>query len=1297
MDRQQAQNRIEETFEQPFDKPRFTVFVKNLLNTIDESKAFHAHGDVKESFRPVVKTYERIGTYTSPNGEKIDIIIVYLQKTFSIHHARVTQRNFAGKYLTDRGQKDAGLFAFVSPDNDDWRFSLVKMDYRFEETPTGKMKVKEEFTPARRWSFLVGANEKSHTAQSRLVKILAEVDRNPTLAELEEAFNIETVTKEFFLKYRDLFIRTKEALDKEVKRNPRIKADFEDKGVNTVDFAKKLLGQIIFLYFLQKKGWFGVGRDSDWGTGSKQFLRELFEKKHGDFKNFFNDILEHLFYDALRNDRSHDDHYYGRFNCKVPFLNGGLFDPIGNYDWVHTDIHLPDSLFSNDNKTKEGDSGDGILDIFDRYNFTVKEDEPLEKEVAIDPELLGKAYEKFNAIRPDNFEEYKNALKSGKKGDESKFNKQFGVYYTPREIVHYMCRQSLINYLHTECMINSNIVNVSVETGLKPVSTTRSGLKPISREDIEVLIHTGEQVGENEEIALIKEQKILEGKQKSSDYKLKLPESIRKSAKLIDKKLAEITVCDPAVGSGAFPVGMMSEIVKVRNILSLFMEDANNSDRFPALSKGSEGGFERTVRTFYHFKRHCIEHSLYGVDIDPGAVEIAKLRLWLSLIVDEDDIKNIKPLPNLDYRIMQGNSLISELMGINFDDENNLKSDIEDLGTKIKGLNKEYLDRQSELSRHYNKTGKQDQNLVNESHELEDAINKLKKNKTRLNKRLNGPQEEDPLISEFQKKKNAFLNESNVSRKQTLKAEVENLLVKIFESKLKKQKADYFNRLKNIENKYNVLPNQKQRDEIIKQEKAKLYKESDFDLELAEKQLKEFTSGKMIKPFFLWKLYFSEVFHEKGGFDAVIANPPYVRQEAIKPLKPHLAKAFGGFYCGTADIYTYFYKCGIDLLKPGGHLCFIAPNKFMRAGYGENTRILLTTLVTPKLIIDFGDLPIFDATTYPSILLVEKNLLPSPLMGEGQGGGEFIAATFTDPSQLERLDETLAAVGFSMPIDALKAEGWTLERPDVLALMEKLRKAGKPLGEYVQGRFYRGVLTGLNEAFVIDEATRKQLIAEDPKSADLIKPWLRGRDIRKWQAKWAGLYVIFTRRGTDIKKYPAIKRHLEQFRVDLEPKKSDKDRRGRKPGTYKWFDIQDNIAYHTEFEKPKIVYPDIAQSSKFTWDESRAFLGNTAYIIPTEEQWLVGLLNSNLIWWFYLNISSMIQGGFVRFIAQYMEQLPIPPATDIQKAPIIERVRKILADPDGPVVPCIEEEIDKLIYNLYGLTDAEIALVKTKL
>lgn len=614
MDQLQARMLIKNTFQNSFDKSSYTRFIKELLNSIQVAEFSYQWNSIPETFEQYVSNFERVGKYTC-NDQELDILIVRLKKETSIERARAMQRNFVAWYLKGGlGGKlrDAALTAFVSPSGDDWRFSLVKMDYRFDQGANGKVKVNEEFTPARRWSFLAGKNENSHTAQSRLAPIIAN-ENDPTLEQLEEAFNIEKVTKEFFEKYRDLFLGTKEALDKLAAECPNINADFVAKSVNTVDFAKKLLGQIVFLYFLQKKGWFGVRRNSEWGSGSRKFLRELFERQHGDYNNFFNDILECLFYEALRIDRSNDDDYYHRFKCKIPFLNGGLFDPVGNYDWLHTDIYLPDKLFSNQNKTKEGDTGDGILDIFDRYNFTVKEDEPLEKEVAIDPELLGKAYEKFNAIRPDNFGKYKKALESGNKGDETKFNKQFGVYYTPREIVHYMCQQSLMEYLAKEVK----------DAECNP---------HVSKEDIETLILLGEKF--SGDAARVEGQD-----KKSATHTQKLSKNIRKNAHMLDQKLADITVCDPAVGSGAFPVGMMSEIVKARNVLTSFIAD-------------------KTDRTLYQFKRHCIEHSLYGVDIDQGAVEIAKLRLWLSLMVDEDNIKSLKPLPNLDYKIVCGNSIL---------------------------------------------------------------------------------------------------------------------------------------------------------------------------------------------------------------------------------------------------------------------------------------------------------------------------------------------------------------------------------------------------------------------------------------------------------------------------------------------------------------------------------------------------------------------------------------------------------------------------------------------------------------
>ncbi|MFN6991569.1 MAG: hypothetical protein ACK4MM_02475, partial [Fervidobacterium sp.] len=364
MDKERAKRLIRETFENPFNKDKFIKFIRELLKVYNSEKALsprYGIQGVTERYLEYIKGWERIGVYEN-DGKRIDILVVELKKDVSLYRARSIQRNFVAEYLQGKlgtaGEKDAALVAFVSPDNDyeDWRFSLVKLDYRFDE----KGEVKEEITPAKRWSFLVGQNEKSHTAQSRFLPLL-ENDKEPTLEDLEEAFNVEVVTKEFFKEYRDLFIRTKLELDKIVRSNEEVKKEFERRKINTVDFAKKLLGQIVFLYFLQKKGWFGVERGKPWGTGPKDFIRRLFNKEFGDYQNFYNDILEALFYEALRTDRSADGHYYSRFNCKIPFLNGGLFDPINNFDWVNIDILLPNELFSNKNKTKEGDIGDGIL------------------------------------------------------------------------------------------------------------------------------------------------------------------------------------------------------------------------------------------------------------------------------------------------------------------------------------------------------------------------------------------------------------------------------------------------------------------------------------------------------------------------------------------------------------------------------------------------------------------------------------------------------------------------------------------------------------------------------------------------------------------------------------------------------------------------------------------------------------------------------------------------------------------------------------------------------------------------
>ena len=301
MDRPAAVKLIRDTFENSFDKGSFINLSKNLVKYLDDSKNFTYQGNIiPDAYDQSIQTLERVGKYEDADNNKIDVLIVRLKKERSLERARTMQRNFVAWYLNgSRGGelKEAALVAFVSPDDRDWRFSLVQMDYNLVESPTGRVKVEKELTPARRYSFLVGESESSHTAQVQLLPILENDERKPLLSDFEKAFSIEVVTKEFFIKYRELFHKVEEALQKLVEQNKRIRDDFEAKSVDTVNFAKKLLGQVVFLYFLQKKGWFGVPREAKWGDGPKDFIRSLFEKKVASYKNFFNEILEPLFYD----------------------------------------------------------------------------------------------------------------------------------------------------------------------------------------------------------------------------------------------------------------------------------------------------------------------------------------------------------------------------------------------------------------------------------------------------------------------------------------------------------------------------------------------------------------------------------------------------------------------------------------------------------------------------------------------------------------------------------------------------------------------------------------------------------------------------------------------------------------------------------------------------------------------------------------------------------------------------------------------------------------------------------------
>jgi hypothetical protein len=1085
MKKEEAIILVRDTFESEFNRQRFVKFIKELLNSYEEAEITRTGNYIPDAFEEYISKYDRLGKYIDNDGKRIDILIVYLKRATSIERARSMLRNFVAGYLQGRygtdSEKDAALVAFVSPEGEDWRFSLVKLETTLKDDSRGGLKPIDEFTPAKRWSYLVGKNEKSHTAQSRLAFIIAEDQRNPTLEQLEEAFNVEIVTKQFFIEYRDLFIRAKEELDKVVASNPKVKVDFEGKGIDTVNLAKKLLGQITFLYFLQKKGWFGVPRDATWGEGSKFFLRELFDKKHCVYKNFFNDILEPLFYEALRIDRSFDDNYYSRFNCKIPFLNGGLFDPMNNYDWVHADILLPNDLFSNNKRISGVDKGDGILDIFDRYNFTVKEDEPLEKEVAIDPELLGKTYEKFNAIRLDNYGEYLKALKGGQKGEEGKFNKQFGVYYTPREIVHYMCQQSLINYL---------AIGVNGK---------------IDQEDLEALVLHGEQIQENDE-------RVIAVGHETRDYFYLMPGSVRNNAVILDEELSKIKVCDPASGSGAFPVGMMSEIVKARQVLGIYI----NSNR-----------------TSYSLKRECIENSLYGVDIDAGAVEIAKLRLWLSLVVDEDDPQNIKPLPNLDYKIVNGDSL----------------------------------------------TGVEE-NLFNTN-----------------------------LFAELERLKPLYFNSTNPIEKQEYKRRIDGLIDQITDGR------------------------------------------AHFD----------------------FNIYFSEVFHEKEGFDIVIGNPPYIQLQTMHKKADVLQKQGFKTFIRTGDIYCLFYEKGIQLLREKGILVFITSNKWMRAGYGEALRNFFAEKTNPLVLVDFSGQKIFESATVDvNILIIEKT-------GNKNRTKSCVISELSSLNNLSVfIEQNSTDNNFSI------SSSWSILSDIEHKIKGKIEEIGIPLKDWnIQINY--GIKTGLNEAFIISGEKKNELVTADPKSAEIIRPILRGRDIKRYGYHFSDIWLINTHNGivnngiprVDVNNYPAIKAHLDNYLYELK-KRYDK---GDTPYNLRSCDYMD------DFYKQKIVWGNLNLSAQFAMLEEGIFINAPSSMIVPGNEYLLAVLNSKLADFYIRNLGVTRNGGYFEYKPMFIEQLPVPKLSLKEQEPFASLVS--LPNQENQL------EIDSLVYKIYKLSAEEITFINS--
>jgi len=406
-----------------------------------------------------------------------------------------------------------------------------------------------------------------------------------------------------------------------------------------------------------------------------------------------------------------------------------------------------------------------------------------------------------------------------------------------------------------------------------------------------------------------------------------------------------------------------------------------------------------------------------------------------------------------------------------------------------------------------------------------------------------------------------------------------------------------------------------------------------------------------------WQRTFPEVF-QAGGFDAVIGNPPYVRQEMLAPIKPYLEAHYAAYH-GAADLYVYFYELGLQLVKPGGRLSFVVTNKWLKANYGEPLRKLFAERAWVESIVDFGHAKqIFvDADVFPSIIVVRK---------PDSGTSPDLVRACSIPREQLRIDDLsrqISSVGFDLLRASLDSSAWMLEPPQVIDLMAKIQSVGVPLRDFARSRPYRGVLTGFNEAFVIDSDTRARLIAEDPRSTDLIRPYVRGEDIKRWAPEWANTWMIFARRGIDITAYPAIENHLERFRRRLEPKPRDwtgGEWTGRKAGAYKWFEIQDTTEYWPEFDKPKILYQEIQFHSWYAFDDTRLLANNKCFFIPTESLYLLGVLNSPLMWWHNFRYLPHMKDEALSPVAFKMEVLPVAVPSDEIRASVEAAVRQLI-------------------------------------
>ena len=961
----------------------------------------------------------------------------------SVANKRVGLRNLVKSFINPTwGEFDAALVVFDSGDH--WRLSFI-------------CDIKGEATLPKRYTYVFGSDDLLYRTPIERFNFLKK--KGISFENLKTAFSVEALSDEFFDKYREQyadfiqyvtgkrFVKVGSKWEEKVLGEPNeaLMQAFDHNEKKIRDYVKKMMGRITFLHFLQRKGWM---------CGDLNYMQNMFENSV--YKNdYLDSVLEPLFFgilntkpaerEALFTDYGWDKSLLNEWK-DIPYLNGGLFE--------RDEEDEPESRFPAEYFKR-------LFQFFSEYNFTIDENDPNDAEVGVDPEMLGKIFE--------------NLLED---------NKDKGAFYTPKEIVRYMCQESLIAYLET----NTSVAKDKIR-----------------------------------QFVLSPEEGVVD-----------IPEN--KKPKLL-AALEEVKICDPAIGSGAFPMGLLNELLHCREVLS-----GEHYDRA-------------------EIKKSIIQNNIYGVDIEKGAVDIARLRFWLSIVVDEE---TPSPLPNLDYKIMQGNSLIESFMGVDL--------------SKLT-YEKEYKKDKGEISL------------------FDDEKNRLQKTVSHL--------------------LSSYYSCSDHDRKVKLQQEISDTINKQLEAQA-----------------YNP--------EILRELGA---------INLAENN-----------KFFLWHTWFSDVFSredDKNGFDIVIGNPPYIQ---LQNNGGELAKLYEDChfqtFAKTGDIYCLFYEKGWQLLRQQGHLCFITSNKWMRAGYGEKTRGFFAKHTNPKYLIDFAGVKIFDnATVDTNILIFGKSL--------NEYQTRCAVTDKLNKDSLKNLSDFVQQQSVECRFDS--SDSWVILSPIEQSIKRKIESVGTPLKDWdIQINY--GIKTGFNDAFIINTEKRNEILdncsseEERTKTAELIRPILRGRDIKRYGYNWADLWLIatFPSRHYDIEMYPAVKAHLLSFgkeRLEQTGKKyiiNGEEVKARKKTSNKWFETQDSISYWDDFFKPKLFYADITQKLNFCRCDDVMFCNNTTYFItaknPNILTHLERCLNTKLIDWYYRTLSVQLGENAVRMFSIYVFNIPIPDISDMPLA-----------------------------------------------